>query len=302
MLAGDGVLHALGIPRDEDDAGKPRPSKNFRQFYILLHHVVLWVYIFGNTSLAESCFSTQPYIFYAIMFLYCVSLDCYASACGSPGVVTEDPENTENLHFCQTCQHHCPVRAGHCHTCGYCVLRRDHHCPWTGGCIGRDNHLAFFGFLFFETIVSTLGTIDILKHLFQAAPVWEWLRRNWGGIFLLACGAFDSLFVSSLLAEHVKGILRNETIWEKSRRGTISYFKYCALTQRPFDNGPMTNISEFVTMKVDQKQWDFPRPATVEDYREEKVELSTQLYLRAMKPENANLPPITSRMLGNEPI
>jgi hypothetical protein len=302
MFAGQGVMYyALGIPRDEDEESKSRPVKNFRQFYILLHHAVYWVYVFGNTGLTESCFSSRPYLFYVILFFYCISLDCYASACDSPGIVTDDPENTENLHFCETCKHHCPVRAGHCHTCGHCVLRRDHHCPWTGGCIGRDNHLAFFGFVFFETIISTFGTINVLKHFLEPAPIWRWLYRNCGGIFLLASSGFDSVFVTGLLFGHIRNILRNETIWEKSRRATISYFRDCSLTQRPFDNGRIANIIEFITMKADGKQWDFPRPATVDDYIQEKIELSRKLSVHGLQLVG-NVPAMGARPPSVQPI
>jgi hypothetical protein len=295
------LRHRLGLPREEDEDGRPRPVKNYRQFYIVLHHAVYWVYLFGNTGFAESCFSSRPYLFYAILFFYCISLDCYASACGSPGIVTEDPENTENLFFCQTCKHHCPVRGGHCHTCGHCVLRRDHHCPWTGGCIGRDNHLAFLGFLVFETIISIIGTVNLLTHFLQRAPFWEWICRNCASIFLLACCGFDLVFVTFLLFGHIRGILRNETIWEKARRGTISYLKYCPLTQRPFDVGPVANVIEFMTMKVDEKQWEFPRPATVDDYIQDKVELSKRLSVHATQ-FGSNLQSMGSHMLGTEPV
>lgn len=262
------LLSNLGLqPGDRPE----RLSKSWRQAYLVFHHVGFYFYIVSRSGFFESFCSDTPYVFFLLMLLFCLSLDVYALACGPPGTPTGAPANTDHLWFCKTCSLHCPIRAGHCRTCGHCVLRRDHHCPWTGGCIGRDNHLAFLGFLVIEFVMMSIVVGDMFVHLLRLAPPLVWIRNNFGFLVIFIVCWFDVGLVGGLFCTHMRHVVINQTVWEVQRRDRISYLRECGWFQRPFDRGCLNNIVEFITMKARKKEWEYPKPPTLDELVQENA-------------------------------
>jgi hypothetical protein len=251
-----GFATTSGTVADPLDGPSRKSVRNRSQTYLLGHHFGIYLYLFSGTAFVTSFLSDTPFFFYFVMFFLSVSLDLYANACSSPGIVSESPSNTEGLFFCTSCNLHCPVRAAHCHTCGHCVLRKDHHCPWTGRCIGRDNHCFFLTFLLLEVILMAPVIGDIGWSLWQQRP----LLPNIGAFCILPACLFAWGLSLGLAFDHGVLALHNETIWQRLRRDRISYLQDLPDGFNPFDRGCLANFVEFVTMRSEKRVWKLPEP------------------------------------------
>ena len=257
-------FHGVGVISEVE-----RGYANYRQFYLLFHHVGFWSYLIAHSGLITSM-EDNGVLFYCILFLFCLSLDLYYSAARKPGFVTSEPADTTDLYFCEVCQMHCPIRACHCKACGRCVMRRDHHCPWTNCCVGRDNHLYFVLWLMVESLVMILINGDIIFSLIQPKPIAQWFLDNIGLLCVFGLTMFDLGFVGWLLYGHCTMAANNFTVWERKRRQKISYLKDLPEGMNPFDNGIWSNIIEFVTMRYTNKEWEKPRQVCLDDMITEK--------------------------------
>ncbi|RUS80345.1 hypothetical protein EGW08_011884 [Elysia chlorotica] len=65
--------------------------------------------------------------------------------------------------FCSTCLIRKPIRSKHCSVCNRCVAKFDHHCPWVDNCVGANNHHYFIGFLFFLSVLLSLGIYGVVQ-------------------------------------------------------------------------------------------------------------------------------------------
>lgn len=246
-----------------------RMPSSYRQFYLLFHHVGYYFYLFAYSGFLESM-ENNSFFFYFILFTLTLSLDFYFFASKDPGFVTKEPSDITDLHFCEVCKFHVPIRACHCRSCGRCVKRRDHHCPWTACCVGRDNHIYFMLWLMVEFALMVGVNGDIILSLIKPKPVIQWFLDNAGLLLIFILTMFDLGLISWLITGHVNMITKNFTVWERSRRKRISYLKNLPDGMQPFDRGIIENVVEFLTMSYTDKEWSKPRDVQLEDLIREK--------------------------------
>lgn len=254
------------VPLDDEDERMPT---SYRQFYLLFHHVGYYFYLFAYSGFLESM-ENNSFFFYFTLFALTLSLDLYYFASKDPGFVTKEPSDTTDLHFCQVCNLHVPIRACHCRSCGRCVKRRDHHCPWTNCCVGRDNHIYFILWLMVEFLVMVGINLDIILSLIHPKPILQWFLDNAGLLAIFVLTMFDLGLISWLLSGHFVMIAKNFTVWEQKRRKRISYLKNLPDGMYPFDQGIVQNVIEFLTMSYTDKEWPMPREVQLEDLLREK--------------------------------
>ena len=222
---------------------------------ILFHVIGIILYLFSNSKFSSSFIGDDPIFFYIVLLLLAIALLCYANTCKSPGFVTKEPEDKNNLFYCQHCKMYIPLRASHCRVCGKCVLRRDHHCPWVGQCIGRDNHLNFYIWLIVESIFILTIFYDLSSSIFTVKSFGDWIHDYWVNLVLLPLIIFDSIQVVLLLFEQGINIVKNYTVWERANLNKISYFKRPLGKLNPFNINPLKNIMEFIGMSKNKKEW-----------------------------------------------
>jgi hypothetical protein len=248
-----------------------KPGEDHRQLYLFFHHAGVYIYFcIPRHGFIESFLSDTPFFFCFVLFFFAVALDFYSSAAANPGFVEASPTATENLFYCQQCQLHCPVRAGHCPICRRCVRRRDHHCAWTGTCIGRDNHLYYLTYLSIEAFIFVIVISDLVMSMLTPYPIWEWLFYNIPAMLLVGPLTFAVAFCALLTSATVMCAIYNKSTWEIHRRAHISYLMNLPLTLDPFDRGCLANCWEFLTMSADEKEWEYPKP-TLKDFVTESV-------------------------------
>ena len=234
---------------------------SFIRVFVYLSHTLFWVFSFlPDTKIHDTLFNGQfkLFIYFTISFLFVIYF--YKRATGSPFYVTEDEaqlDNSENLFYCQICQHYCPIRAVHCKKCKKCVLRKDHHCPFLDGCVGMGNHFFFLLFLISLLFYDSL-TIYIFKDSMKDdQELDEWLITS------LPCniayfGAMMSIFQPLFLVPmHLYFAFTNQTTWEVMK-GNTAYLNNWHNLMGPFSRGLINNFIEFCTMHIKRPSYKIP--------------------------------------------
>lgn len=236
----------------------------YQQFFIIIHFIMFIVYLFTKETFFYNSYHSQiPFLFYTLLIIYCLMLKFYSKASYSPGYATDeiiDVENVgTNLFFCKYCQIYVPIRASHCKICQKCVIRRDHHCQWTNNCIGRDNHLYFFLFTSLAFISELIPQLDSTTHLIFC---YKKIVKNKFFLFTILCytsfiiaTTFACILTYNLSYQNVLSIMNNSTMWERRKRGRITYLKNYPLNESPFNQGFVRNLIEFCTMRKKKMNW-----------------------------------------------
>lgn len=142
--------------------------------------------------------------------------------------------------MCKTCKILRPPRSFHCSTCGTCIDVHDHHCPWVGNCVGKLNHIYFFKFIVWVTIITCYTVVIDLVVIINFYPAWRGdigIKINIFAIFVLfyAGGFFVSVGPFSIY--HLKIALQNRTSNEELR----DKFKKVYNGSNPFTKGCKQN-------------------------------------------------------------
>lgn len=254
----------------EKEEKKERPFPNFRQLVIWLHNIGFFcTLITRGTLVYQSYNSDTPYFFYFQTFMFGIAVYFYSKGCGSPGFVTESPENTDGLFYCEKCQLYVPYRASHCKICNKCVHRKDHHCPWFGNCIGRDNYYSFYKFTITDAIFILIVLCDSVYSLYKnfGTPYFYFRFALVAVMIIPEFMGFGS--VSGLAWNHTGFICLNITTWESMRWEKISYLKRFPFAYSPYNLGVAGNFIEVGLMKIREKIWE--KPATPEELGIEPV-------------------------------
>ncbi|KAI9137592.1 DHHC palmitoyltransferase-domain-containing protein [Paraphysoderma sedebokerense] len=116
---------------------------------------------------------------------------------------------------CRICDVVLPLRARHCVKCQRCVMKFDHHCFLIANCVGQNNHVLFYTYLFFESVLTWKCMILNLSLLFNL-PSLHFTTDILLFISLLIVVSFTGI-CTGLLIFHSYLILTNLTTWEYLR-------------------------------------------------------------------------------------
>lgn len=129
-----------------------------------------------------------------------------------PHIKVEDqnmsPFDKYRLEYCTECLSFKMNRSYHFKKMGACIYKFDHYCKWLGIVINYSNYKVFLLYTFAHTVNCTIIFVVSLYRLVN-------VDRFFGlSIFFLALTAGFVLALVSLLALHIRFIMRNETTFE----------------------------------------------------------------------------------------
>jgi palmitoyltransferase ZDHHC13/17 len=154
--------------------------------------------------------------------------------------------------FCSTCKIRRPLRSKHCRFSGYCVSKYDHFCVWTNNAVGQNNHLYFWLYCVFHSIICLYWVVlnaVVVSFSWNSDNSFLWNvfgERPVNG-FAMAYSGLVFFFTLTLWVSHLVNIGRNLTSNELANAMTYPYIhiteNYQIMT--PFNRGFKNNLKEF---------------------------------------------------------
>ena len=225
-------------------------------FYLVVN-ILLINYIYKNKKLLlfSIIFSSFTFIL-TIYYLFNVSTSIPGYQTGKTLTIEEfnslKPIKKINdivfeLKYCITCKLIKDIRTFHCNYCKICILKHDHHCGFVSNCIGLKNYLIFIKFIIICFIhclyICCTSILIMIKIKDYSKDKKNELKFNIINIFIalvLVFSGFFSLFLLSLIIQHIESISKNETTREAIKK------KY---NNKVFDKGCKENWKEICCNK-----------------------------------------------------